>query len=141
MIKVIKVLIAEDELLVRMGLLSLVDWERLDMTIIACVNDGRAAIDVALHHSPDIFITDIIMPGMDGISVLRHIRENGCNCPCILITALNTQQICDDLTNLNIVAHLVKATMTPNDILAALQIAKAKLVTGNATAGESDSAA
>src|SRR5215207_8644280 len=51
------------------------------------VASGAAAIEAALAAAPDLIILDISMAGMDGITVLRELRERGVTCPAIAFTA------------------------------------------------------
>ena len=113
----INVLISEDELLVRMGILSMINWEGMGMKVVSCVSDGLAALSDALKLRPDIVITDIVMPGMDGISLLGALRGEGLHPTCIVITALHQRQAMERAEELGIVACLVKATMTQRDIM------------------------
>ena len=73
------VLIAEDEMLVRMGLAASVLWEKLDMQVVADAADGQKAYELFVEKKPDIVITDLSMPGMDGITLIRNIRASGEN--------------------------------------------------------------
>ena len=123
----INVLISEDELLVRMGILSMINWEGMGMKVVSCVSDGLAALSDALKLRPDIVITDIVMPGMDGISLLGALRGEGLRPTCIVITALHQRQAMERAEELGIVACLVKATMTQRDIMAALMAACAHI--------------
>ena len=135
----VNVLIAEDELLVRMGILSMINWESMGMKVVSCVSDGLAALSDALKFRPDIVITDIVMPGMDGLSLIRALRERGIRPACIVITALHQRQAMELADELGIVACLVKATMTQREIMAALMSASAKMEHADArTSGASD---
>lgn len=133
---VINVLIAEDELLVRMGILSMINWENMGMKVVACVGDGLAALDDAMRYRPELIITDIVMPGLDGISMLRKVREQGLNPLSIVITALHQSSAAEHMAELNIVACLVKATMTQCDIVSALMLARSRLPEGGGVENE-----
>ena len=67
----LKVLIADDEIKVSKLILHLVQWEELGMEVIGTVNDGVEAFELILEKQPDIVITDIRMPGMDGIELVE----------------------------------------------------------------------
>ena len=125
----ITVLIAEDGVLVRMGILSMINWEGMGMKVVSCVSDGLAALSDALKFRPDIVITDIVMPGMDGINLLSTLRSKGLRPTCIVITALHHRQAMEYAEELGIVACLVKATMTQRDIMAALMAAGTQIET------------
>lgn len=61
-----KVLIADDEVKVGQLVKRLIQWDRLGLTCIGLVTDGQTAYEKILSESPDIVITDIRMPGIDG---------------------------------------------------------------------------
>lgn len=67
----IKVLIADDEPFITQGLKVLLDWQELGCEIIAEANDGRKCLALIHQHKPDIVITDIRMPGLSGIELIR----------------------------------------------------------------------
>jgi DNA-binding response OmpR family regulator len=49
-------------------------------------NDGRAALDVARHHRPDLIVLDLGLPGLDGLDVTRELRRDG-SIPIVMVTA------------------------------------------------------
>ena len=67
-------LIAEDELLVRLGISSSVPWAELDVAVIGEVEDGLEAWTLYQKYNPDIVIVDLLMPGMSGMELLQRIR-------------------------------------------------------------------
>lgn len=67
----LRVLIADDEIKVSQLIFHLVHWEELGMEVIGIVNDGVDAYEIILEKQPDIVITDIRMPGMDGIELVE----------------------------------------------------------------------
>ena len=75
----IEILIVEDELLTRVGLESMFRWEEYGFTVIGIAEDGRQGLKMALEHKPDIILTDIIMPGMNGIELITAVKNAGLN--------------------------------------------------------------
>ena len=69
----LKVLIADDEIKVSKLIQCLVQWDELGMEVIGTVNDGVKAYEMILEKQPDIVITDIRMPGMDGIELVEKV--------------------------------------------------------------------
>ena len=70
-----KVLIADDERIIRKGLSSLINWGSLGLQLAGTAEDGPEAYSMILEILPDIVITDIKMPGMDGLELVRQINE------------------------------------------------------------------
>jgi DNA-binding NarL/FixJ family response regulator len=69
---VTRILLADDHAMVRRGLRHILDAEP-DLRVIAEAGDGRAAIDQALEHRPDLAILDIAMPRMTGLQAAREL--------------------------------------------------------------------
>ena len=70
-----KVLIADDERLIRITLKNMIDWKALDCEVIATAKDGEEAFHIFTDMQPEIVITDLKMPGMDGIDLISKIKE------------------------------------------------------------------
>ncbi|MDF2522011.1 MAG: response regulator transcription factor [Clostridia bacterium] len=79
-----RILIVEDELPLAEALTQIL--KKNNYTVDA-VNDGISGLDYALSGIYDLIILDIMLPGMDGINVLKSVRKNGFSTPIILLTA------------------------------------------------------
>ena len=71
----IRTVIVDDDFLVRSYLKQLGAWERADYQIAADARDGEEALNIIEKLGPDVVVTDISMPLMDGIELIRRIRE------------------------------------------------------------------
>jgi two-component system response regulator YesN len=69
-----KLLIVEDERREREGLIGFLDWESLGVCLAGAARDGREGLELAKDLTPDIVITDIRMPLMDGLEMIRRLR-------------------------------------------------------------------
>lgn len=72
-----KVLIADDEALLRQGLHYIVDWNALDFCITNEASNGIDALNLVLKEHPDVLLIDIRMPKLSGLKVIKQARENG----------------------------------------------------------------
>ncbi|THF75264.1 response regulator transcription factor [Cohnella fermenti] len=79
-----RILIAEDELHLAEALTQIL---RKNHYSVDAVHDGRSGLDYALSGIYDLILLDIMMPEMDGISVLKELRKSGDSTPVILLTA------------------------------------------------------
>lgn len=79
-----RILIAEDEVHLAEALTQILKKHNYSVD---AVHDGRSGLDYALSGIYDLLLLDIMMPEMDGISVLRALREEGDSTPVILLTA------------------------------------------------------
>ncbi len=71
----LKVIIADDEARFCNLILMLADWESLDMIVVATASNGFQALELIQFHNPDILITDIRMPGMDGLELIKKAKD------------------------------------------------------------------
>lgn len=71
----LKVLLVDDEVFVRKGLLELIPWEQLNYTIAGEAENGREALQLMERLQPDLVITDIRMPIVDGLDLIRNVKE------------------------------------------------------------------
>ncbi len=81
----IKVLLADDHSIVRAGLRRIIE-ESGEMEVIAEAADGREAIRKAHEHVPDVAVVDISMPNVDGLEVIRQLRDDYPKLPILILT-------------------------------------------------------
>ena len=82
----IKVMIADDEYLIRDGLKNAVDWASHDMEVVATAESGEEGVALAREFRPDLVITDICMPFGDGLEMSRIILEERPDTTIIVLT-------------------------------------------------------
>ena len=70
-----KLLIADDEKLIREAIVELIDWEALDIQITASCKNGMETLDAIMDTAPDIVMTDIRMPGLDGLDLIEKLQS------------------------------------------------------------------
>lgn len=70
----IKLLIVDDEKTIRETIAKLIDWEKLGITLIGSAENGLEALNMILDESPEIVMTDIRMPGLSGLDLIRQIH-------------------------------------------------------------------
>lgn len=70
----VKMLIADDEQIIREGILHIVDWSAYNIEIVGAARDGEQARMMYDAHRPEIVMTDIRMPKLDGLELMQHIR-------------------------------------------------------------------
>lgn len=118
---VYKVLFAEDEPLVRLGLQNSVPWEKYNMELTAQADNGIRAFELFLKERPDVVITDIRMEGMDGYELIQKIREIDKKCAIIVISCLDDFEIVRKLIPYKIIGYILKASMSMEEIFTVLK--------------------
>lgn len=104
----LKVLVVDDEKLVRRGIVLGVDWLSLDCMVVAEASDGLEGLEAALKFNPDLIITDIKMPKMDGIEMLRRLREVNIDVHVIFLTAYSDFSYAQRAVKLSASDYLLK---------------------------------
>lgn len=82
-----RILIADDNPLIRMGLKNMINWERFHAELAGEAENGEEALELIEKEKPDMVITDIRMPGRDGIYLLNQIREKYEDISTVVISA------------------------------------------------------
>lgn len=80
------VLLVEDDRSLGAALVSLFASEGYDVDY---VQDGVCALDRVESNRPDVVVTDAMMPRLDGLGLVRSLRERGCTVPIVMISANN----------------------------------------------------
>lgn len=103
-----KVLVVDDEKLVRKGIVIGIDWAALDCMVVAEAANGNEGIEAIGKYNPDLIITDIKMPYMDGVEMLKKIRAVGNKTPIIFLTAYNDFEYVQNAIRLSATDYLLK---------------------------------
>lgn len=111
-----KVLFAEDELLVRLGLQNSIPWIKYEMEVAALAENGLEAYRLFEEIHPDILITDLRMEGMDGLELVKRVRENDKECAIVVISCLNDFETLRKLIPYNINAYVLKASISIDEV-------------------------
>lgn len=104
----IKVLIAEDEKRASRGLCSLLSMISDEIEIVGEAYDGRMAFEMIKNLHPDVVFTDIRMPYMDGIALIKAVKEYGIDVKFVIISAYEEFEFARQAVSLGVVEYLVK---------------------------------
>lgn len=118
-----KVIIADDEPMVRMALVSLINWDKLDCKLIYEAVDGNDLFNSIKRYKPDIIISDIKMPGRDGVEISKYIYENKLTIKVILFTAYADFSYAKSAIKYDVVDYVIK-TGSVDNIIKAVEKAK-----------------
>jgi DNA-binding NarL/FixJ family response regulator len=84
--KAIRVVLADDHEILLEGLRELLSRS---FTVVGCANSGRQLVSLALRHKPEIVVTDINMPDVNGIEAVQQIRDTKLNTRAVFLTILH----------------------------------------------------
>ena len=122
-----KVLIVEDEVLVREGLKSVIGWNKLGMEVVGDAANGRQALEIYERERPDIVLTDIRMPVMDGLELIARIREEDKKTGIVILTCYEKFGYLQEALRMGVSDYILKLKMKPAEIEAAMAKVKKKL--------------
>ena len=71
-----RILLVDDEILVRDAIRENIDWKAMDCELVGDCDNGKAAAEFVQNHPVDIVLTDILMPYMDGMELSRFLHDN-----------------------------------------------------------------
>lgn len=103
----LKIVIVEDEEFIRKGLVYTIDWLSMGCVVVADAADGQEGLEKIIEFQPDIVITDIKMPIMDGIEMVRQAMEF-VDFTCIILTSYAEFAYAKKAIELKVFEYLVK---------------------------------
>lgn len=122
----LKMVVAEDEQSFREGLISIVDWHMYDIEICGVAENGRQALEMIEREKPDLLLTDIRMPHLSGLDVIRQAKTAGAKFHAVLITGYNEFEYAREAIKLGVTDYLLKPCM-PSDIIKVILEVKRKV--------------
>lgn len=115
-----KVMIADDEPIIKDGLLSFIDWEALNCDVVSMVDNGIQAKEELATHPIDILLADIRMPGLNGIELAEHVHRFHPQTKVIILTAYPHFNYAQSAIKYNVFEFIVK-TNPIEKLLAAIK--------------------
>ncbi|MDF2922934.1 MAG: two-component system response regulator [Paenibacillaceae bacterium] len=121
-----KLILVEDEMIVRVGIKSLIPWNELNCVCVGEAANGVEALELIEKHRPDLILTDILMPEMDGVTLLKHVRERYPHMKVIILSCHNDFHYVQQALRLGAADYLMKLSLKPAELRGILS--KMKLV-------------
>lgn len=110
-----KILIADDEPHIRRGLERL-DWQSVGLKVCAVAKNGKEALDMARKEKPDIILSDIKMPGLDGLEMTEEFLKANPGCAVIFLSGYREFSYVKRALSMGAFEYLLKPT-EPEEIL------------------------
>lgn len=122
----LRMIVAEDEQSFREGLISIVDWSMYDIEVCGVAENGRQAFEMIVREQPDLLLTDIRMPHMNGLELIEQAKAAGAKFHAVLITGYNEFEYAREAIKLGVTDYLLKPCM-PSDIVKVIMEVKRKI--------------
>lgn len=104
----IKVPIIDDEIVIRTGIKTSIDWESLGMVIVGEASNGKEGLEKALNLEPHIVLADVRMPIMDGLELSRILKEKRPGIRIVIISGYNDFIYAREALHLGVNEYLLK---------------------------------
>ena len=116
----LRIVVAEDEALIRMDLVEMLAREGYE--VVGEAANGEAAIALVREHKPDLALFDVKMPIKDGISAAQELRGE---VPIVMLTAFSQRELIERANDAGVMAYLVKP-FTISDLIPAIEVARTR---------------
>ena len=103
-----KFVIVEDEIRIREGILRLLPKLDKENEIVGEAENGLEGLEIIRKEKPDVIITDIRMPLMDGLDMLEKLHEEGCDAKAIVLSAYSEFEYARQAIRLGVTEYLLK---------------------------------
>ena len=121
-----RVLLVDDEPLVLIGMQGMLNWAALGYEVVGTARNGAEALRAVQEKQPDIVVSDIRMPVMDGFALAEACHKDGSALPAfIMLTSYEEFDYVKRSMRLGVVDYLVKIDLTADSLTAALEHARA----------------
>lgn len=108
----LKLLIADDEKAIRDSISTLIDWNSLEIKLIGTAKNGIDAYNIILDQYPDIILTDIKMPGLTGLELIRKIHEIAPQTEFIILSGYGEFEFAKEAMQYGVQHYLLKPCTT-----------------------------
>lgn len=112
----IKVLIVDDEVLVRKGLTATVAWEKYGMEVVADAPNGQKGWEAFVEHEPDLVITDIVMPVMNGLELTKKVKDHSPQTKILLLSCHQDFAYAQQGIRLGVCGYLLKTEFHDDEL-------------------------
>jgi DNA-binding NarL/FixJ family response regulator len=114
----LRVVLADDHIVLRQGVRALL--ERHGLEVVGEASDGRAAVELAREHEPDVAVLDIMMPLLNGIDAAQQIVDACPETQVVMLTALEQERLVTDAVRAGVRGFVLK-TQAGEDLAQAIQ--------------------
>ena len=104
----VKVYLVEDEIIIRQSIKNSIDWEKEGYEFIGDASDGELALPVILKEKPDILITDIRMPFMDGLELSRMVKAELPDIKIVILSGYDDFEYAKQAIKIGVAEYLLK---------------------------------
>lgn len=103
-----RVVIIDDEPIIVEGISKLVPWEKYQCCVCACAYTGKEGLEVIRREKPDMIVSDICMPGLDGLKMIAALKSEFPDMQISILTGFREFDYCQEAIRLGVTRFLLK---------------------------------
>lgn len=134
----IRTLIADDDALLRAALRTMVDWEALDYTLVGDCTNGLQALDLMQRQGVDLLITDMKMPLLDGLGLIRRLRAGAILPVTLVLSGYDEYELVREAFRLGAHDYLLKGDLDTPGLTRTLTDLRKRVFAGSTAAAAPD---
>lgn len=113
----IKVVIIDDDIEMLFGLKEIIDWDKYGYTVVGQAENGEKGLEIIKKYKPEVIITDITMPAMDGLDLIEKAKNIVPNIKPVILTCHEDFNYAKQALKLNVYDYVVKYTLTKESLV------------------------
>ncbi|OOM75660.1 putative response regulatory protein [Clostridium puniceum] len=122
-----KILVVDDEFIMRQGITHMIAWEQEGFQIIGQASNGQEALEMIKNNTPDIIISDVVMPQLDGIELAKSIQANYPQIQIIILSSFSDFEYVKSSFQNGAVDYILKPSLNPSEMLKTLKKLSSKI--------------
>ena len=103
-----RIILVDDEEEVRKGIIRKIQWEKLGFTIVGDAENGEDALEKIEQSEPNVVMTDIRMPYMDGLTLAERIRQKYPSMKILIFSGFDDFEYAQQAIKLNVTEYILK---------------------------------
>ncbi|MFC4388790.1 response regulator [Gracilibacillus marinus] len=123
----LKVMFVDDEPIIREGLCSIINWEDYGYQVVGIAKNGKEGLERILEYHPDLVFVDIQMPGLNGIDMVKKVKEWKYNTKFVVLSGYSNFTYAQQSIRLGIESYLLKP-VDEDELIPLLQSIKSNLL-------------
>lgn len=127
----LKVLLVDDEFLVRLAFSNMISWKENGFELIATASNGSEAFEIIQREMPDIVITDLTMPQMSGLELIKKVKSTGIPCEFVVLSCHNEFEYVKEALKLGVFDYILKLSMNMEELMDVLNRLREKVRSQN----------
>lgn len=117
----LKVMVVDDDYLVRQGIIRVLPWEQFGMEVVCEASNGLEALECLNECAVDLLITDLAMPVMSGLELIKHVKEKHPQIHLVVLTFHHEFDLIRDSLRLGVLDYITKVELEDDQMAPVLQ--------------------